>query len=279
MKLKSAHSFNGVWTAVPEPSSSLIRLPVPTYQLNAAIMKSLITPSIALCLSVALAASAQAATLVTYVPTGSVTSSPTGTPPAGTSVDPLISASTIGTSQLGSGSSGPIRTSGGSWTFGGGGWLFAAGNTDGGNGVASSTADYFNFTLTTPGTETLSLTSLTFDYGVGTNSTGITSNFYYAVFASVNGGGFSQIGTTFNTGSLNMTQNATNNLGVQTTDLSSIIGADSVELRVWVSSTTANGGAGSLFKNITVNGAVVPEPSAALLGGLGMLALLRRRRA
>jgi filamentous hemagglutinin family protein len=30
--------------------------------------------------------------------------------------------------------------------------------------------------------------------------------------------------------------------------------------------------------NFILNGAVVPEPSAALLGGLGMLALLRRRR-
>lgn len=28
----------------------------------------------------------------------------------------------------------------------------------------------------------------------------------------------------------------------------------------------------------TLSGTVVPEPSAALLGGLGMLALLRRRR-
>ena len=30
--------------------------------------------------------------------------------------------------------------------------------------------------------------------------------------------------------------------------------------------------------NIAISGTIVPEPSAALLGGLGLLALLRRRR-
>jgi hypothetical protein len=42
----------------------------------------------------------------------------------------------------------------------------------------------------------------------------------------------------------------------------------------------ATGGWGHIqLDTVSFNGAVIPEPSAALLGGLGMLALLRRRRA
>jgi hypothetical protein len=42
----------------------------------------------------------------------------------------------------------------------------------------------------------------------------------------------------------------------------------------------SEGGSGgrTRFDNIALTGTVVPEPSAALLGGLGLLALLRRRR-
>ncbi len=41
----------------------------------------------------------------------------------------------------------------------------------------------------------------------------------------------------------------------------------------------ANQGGAVRFDNVIVNGEVVPEPSTALLGALGVLALLRRRRA
>jgi hypothetical protein len=43
--------------------------------------------------------------------------------------------------------------------------------------------------------------------------------------------------------------------------------------RIQVSSST------DYFTVMEVRAAAIPEPSAALLGGLGMIALLRRRRA
>ncbi|MFD0896036.1 PEP-CTERM sorting domain-containing protein [Luteolibacter ambystomatis] len=221
-----------------------------------------------------------AAVIVKYVPTGSAGSSVVNA----TTVDPQVTASAIGDigtggTQLLSGAAGPIRTTNGSWTFGADGWLFANASGDGTNGTASSTADYFSFSLSTPGAETLSLTSFTFDYGVGTNTTGQSGNFHYAVFASVNGGAYAQIGSTFSTGNLSLTQNVTNVIGNRSVDLSSITGADSVAFRVWVGSTNASASTGSIFQNIIVNGSVVPEPSAVMLGGLGVLVLMRRRRA
>lgn len=42
--------------------------------------------------------------------------------------------------------------------------------------------------------------------------------------------------------------------------------------------TWVGGGSSLFFDNLAIQGAVVPEPSAALLGGLGALMLLRRRR-
>ena len=234
------------------------------------------------------AAQAHAAILVTYVPTGSAASSPSGAPVNGTSVAPSVTAGAITNvipnatlpALLSSGGSGPVRTTNGSWTFGTDGWLCVNFQQDGANGTADSTGYYFGMTLDVTNPLGLNLTSLTFDYGLGQNN-GVaaqTGNFYYGVFASVNGGAFSQIGSTFDSGSITLAQNVTTSLGNQNIDLSSITGAQNVALRVWVGSTSAVPSGGSIFRNITVNGTVVPEPSTALLGGLGMLVLLRRRR-
>jgi hypothetical protein len=50
-------------------------------------------------------------------------------------------------------------------------------------------------------------------------------------------------------------------------------------LRVRAENTGLSTGAYVNLRDITFNGSVIPEPSAALLGGLGLLGLLRRRRA
>ncbi|MCU0797368.1 MAG: PEP-CTERM sorting domain-containing protein [Akkermansiaceae bacterium] len=49
-------------------------------------------------------------------------------------------------------------------------------------------------------------------------------------------------------------------------------------LRVRAENANATAGAYANIRDITFNGTVVPEPSAALLGGIGFLGLLRRRR-
>lgn len=49
-------------------------------------------------------------------------------------------------------------------------------------------------------------------------------------------------------------------------------------LRVRAENANLTAGAYVNIRDITFNGTVVPEPSAALLGGIGLLALLKRRR-
>jgi hypothetical protein len=50
-------------------------------------------------------------------------------------------------------------------------------------------------------------------------------------------------------------------------------------LRVRAENANATAGAYVNLRDITFNGSVIPEPSVALLGGVGLLGLLRRRRA
>lgn len=69
------------------------------------------------------------------------------------------------------------------------------------------------------------------------------------------------------------------------TALQNVAAGTAVTFRVVTWGATATGGtwylndpAGAAGNDFIVNGTVIPEPSAALLGGLGLLALLRRRR-
>jgi len=62
----------------------------------------------------------------------------------------------------------------------------------------------------------------------------------------------------------------------QTTDLSSITGAQSVEIRIALGDNSSSNSKASFIQGIQLT--TVPEPSSAALLGLGGLALILRRR-
>jgi hypothetical protein len=89
-------------------------------------------------------------------------------------------------------------------------------------------------------------------------------------------------GTYLNSNSGNgLTNDAFTDFSVQyiATGLESQLGED-IKITLRADFNGSDGGAGAIataFDNVRFE--VIPEPSAALLGGLGLLALLRRRRA
>jgi len=150
-------------------------------------------------------------------------------------------------------------------------------------GAAVSSAHFLEFTLTADTGKTLDLTNLTFSWQAAINNQTDILSFGYQLFASANGGSYASVGSA-GTKSVSNALALSTDWGTITSeniDINSLDGANTVTFRLAMNNPN-NTGAGSyvqFFRNITVNGTVVPEPSAALLGGLGLLALMRRRRA
>ncbi len=158
-------------------------------------------------------------------------------------------------------------------------------------GGAISTGDYLGFTIGINEASTLALLSFQSVNGSGYTAGDVTLRnggleTTYSLFYSLNGGAFAQIDSSKTSapwsGSLTPNSNGSAFLGPQsgiTFDLSSIgalVATDSVELRLNLQDTSGLAPKTNFLNNIVVQ--TVPEPSAALLGGLGMLALLRRSR-
>jgi hypothetical protein len=175
----------------------------------------------------------------------------------------------------------------GAGTTGGSQWI---NNTTGSWGAISltpvSSAHYYQFSLTSSAGN-LALDKLTFDWQTGINNSNLSGNFSYQVFYSVDGGvNFTAIGS-------QGTKAVGNQLGIGTTvtdwgtitnesiDLTGIPDSTSVFFRI-AEGTDLNSGAtgnlGQFFQNIQLT--TVPEPGAwvSLLGGMGILMGLCRRR-
>lgn len=167
---------------------------------------------------------------------------------------------------------------------------------------ALSSDDYLSFTLTPGAGNTLSFTAgdtITFDLQVfhsanpGGDPTDTT--FTAALFTSVDGfaSTASQVGDSQSISVVDLAENASSGYEAKSISLSSLgsTGIDtSVEFRLYfVSENPSTGEPNQIFSsrrfldidNIVVNGAVaIPEPASfgMLLGGLGLLAIVRRRR-
>ncbi len=157
----------------------------------------------------------------------------------------------------------------------------------------TSADNYFVFTVTADTPGSLSLTNLTFDLYSSVSAPGWKAggslDVNWELFASTDGGSFnsllsgsSDIALT-NPDPGDEIDSALSQLNV---DLTGISGVTSVEFRLALGGSRDLAGAGARqndygnaqIGNIELNGSIIPEPSSALLGVLGSLLLLRRRR-
>jgi hypothetical protein len=162
------------------------------------------------------------------------------------------------------------------WTFSGTGRWFMQTDNGGNNFGAPQDGDYYlNIALGEGG----------FPFSMSTAITGLTVGLNYDVefYASERGG--IQGGTSFG---VSVDTTVPTSLTVTEASLPSVGGGSSNYVKQTLSFTAtsvshtftlSNSGSGSGNGFLVDNFTVVPEPSSALLGGIGLLALLRRRRA
>ena len=233
--------------------------------------------------------STTAATLAAYVDGPEYAD--TSTPPADSSGG--ITASNMAFVGLSGGFGGPVRNTFGTVDLGGDGnvtsndfWYVSNAQAD----LASDPGptnnpidDYFGFTISASDTLTsISLDSLTFDWGIGENSSSKTdANFGYRVFASIDGGAFNSIASGSVTTDINQGQwISLPSANIDLSGLPTTKNQGDIEFRIQTFSSSIDGGSINAFQNFAINGDVVavPEPSSAALCGIGTLAFIMRRR-
>ncbi len=238
--------------------------------------------SIVLCLATtcgALTGSLSAATLLTYnFNDTSPTATDVSTYVNPTDYDPRIAAIGNGTTDSG--------------ISGGGNAFIRSGQVGGLANITPTTTDpstsnaYHAFSFTVQNLvvgESLNLTSINFDFLSG--NTGASQSYTISLYSSASGyvDTGDLLGSTTNTGSgvgLNSPESydltsANANAGNSFTGL---VNDDVVEFRFYFSDNVNDNARVLRTDNIVLSGDVIPEPSSALLGGLGALVLLRRRR-
>lgn len=150
-----------------------------------------------------------------------------------------------------------------------------ASNTDSSVTAAATAGNYIHFTLAPNSGASFSLTSLTLDAAVWSNTTFVNENF--AVRSSIDGfsaniGGVQSIAGTSN-GAITPFSFDLSGAGFQ--NLSAPI-----EFRIYSADSSSTSGKGILYDNIILNGTTtgVPEPATWMLMGVGLLLGAQRLR-
>ncbi len=134
--------------------------------------------------------------------------------------------------------------------------------------AAITDGQYITFGVQATGSNTLNIDFISFDHSRTSSAPRAT-----ALYASFNGGSFSKIGSNANNSNSSNLTTYNRPLG---TDFDSVTSAD---FRLVFFDDNTNPGI-ARYDNIIVDGAVVPEPTSALLATLGgLLCMTRRRRA
>ena len=148
--------------------------------------------------------------------------------------------------------------------------------------LGSGLNDYQTVTISAAPGKFLDLTSVTFGFNANNNNdlAGGAFTSTAVLSSSVNGFGTAITGTNTSRTAARLNE-ATPFTPTATFDLSAPAynNLTTITFRLSTFDSHNDNGRLSRFDDFTLNGDVIPEPSTALLGGLGLLALLRRRRA
>ena len=152
------------------------------------------------------------------------------------------------------------------------GFTLTAGNGTSLDNATEFGQGYFTFTVTAVGSNTIDLTNLTFGSAQG----GSSDVRGFELYAAVDGGAFTFGDTPVL--DVNMETGTRTNPQTRVADLTGATyqGINSVTFRYYALTTST--GQSIDFNGMTLNGEVIPEPSAICLFGIGALALTVRRR-
>jgi hypothetical protein len=146
----------------------------------------------------------------------------------------------------------------------------------------SGLKDYQTVTISAAPGKFLDLTSVTFGFNANNNNDALGGAFTSTAVlsSSVNGFGTAITGTNTSRTAAGLNE-STPFTPTATFDLSAPAynNLTTITFRLSTFDSHNDNGRLSRFDDFTLNGDVIPEPSSALLGSLGLLAILRRRRA